>query len=59
MKIAQVKEIFVETQASAATQTAILKYTSKAFEILNEMDLDDTSKQILKTFGTNLMARKV
>lgn len=58
-KVASVKEIFNRTGASEATQEAIKNYTFKAFERLEQMDIDTQKKSILKTFGENLMRRKV
>ncbi|HKX85185.1 MAG TPA: polyprenyl synthetase family protein [Flavobacterium sp.] len=58
-KINSVKDIFNATGASEATQEAIKNYTFKAFETLEKMDIDDSKKELLKTFGENLMSRKV
>ncbi len=58
-KITSVKEIFNETGASAATQTAIQEYTFLAFETLQKISIDNEKKEILRSFGENLMARKV
>jgi geranylgeranyl diphosphate synthase type II len=58
-KIASVKEIFNETGASKATQQAILDYTLKAFETLQKLHIDNEKKDMLHSFGENLMGRKV
>ncbi len=58
-KIASVKEIFNETGASKATQQAILDYTLKAFETLQKLPIDNEKKDMLHSFGENLMGRKV
>ena len=58
-KIESVKILFDVTGATASTQNAIYEYTSKAFEILNQIEIDNEKKSILKSFGENLMARKV
>ncbi|MGL2962398.1 polyprenyl synthetase family protein [Flavobacterium sp. RSB2_4_14] len=58
-KIASVKEIFNQTGASKATQTAIAEFTSKAFAKLEKMQIGDDKKEILKAFGENLMNRNV
>lgn len=58
-KVASVKEIFNRSGASEATQEAIKNYTFKAFERLEQMDIDTQKKTILKTFGENLMRRNV
>jgi len=58
-KIATAKTIFNESGVSKATQEAIEMYTFKAFETLEKMDLNAEKKAILRTFGENLMGRKV
>jgi geranylgeranyl diphosphate synthase type II len=58
-KITQAKEIFVNSGAATATQKAIEEYTFKAFETLEKMSIGDEKKQILRSFGENLMGRKV
>lgn len=58
-KIATAKAIFNESGASKATQEAIEMYTFKAFETLEKMDINAEKKDILRTFGENLMGRKV
>jgi geranylgeranyl diphosphate synthase type II len=58
-KIETAKAIFNESGASKATQDAIEMYTFKAFETLEKMDINAEKKDILRTFGENLMGRKV
>ncbi|GEL10688.1 geranylgeranyl diphosphate synthase, type II [Flavobacterium glycines] len=58
-KIAQVKEIFLNSGAANATQKAIEAYTFKAFETLEKMDISAEKKHILRVFGEGLMGRKV
>jgi geranylgeranyl diphosphate synthase type II len=58
-KIASVKEIFNSSGASSATQKAIQDYTLKAFETLRNISIDNEKKDILRSFGENLMGRKV
>ncbi|MBW4359304.1 polyprenyl synthetase family protein [Flavobacterium taihuense] len=58
-KINEVKTIFNQSGASAATQDAIKEYTFKAFETLKKMDIELSKKQMLRAFGENLMGRKV
>ncbi|MCD0469634.1 polyprenyl synthetase family protein [Flavobacterium sp. JAS] len=58
-KIETAKTIFNESGASKATQDAIEMYTFKAFETLEKMDINAEKKDILRTFGENLMSRKV
>lgn len=58
-KINSAKAIFNSSGASQATQLAIQEYTLKAFETLDKIDIKKEKKEILKTFGENLMERKV
>ncbi|MDQ6528356.1 polyprenyl synthetase family protein [Flavobacterium sp. LHD-85] len=58
-KIETAKAIFNESGASKATQKAIEMYTFKAFETLEKMEISDEKKNVLRTFGENLMGRKV
>jgi len=58
-KVNAVRSIFERTKANEATQTAISDYTVKAFEVLEEMDIDQNKKDLLRQFGENLMNRTV
>lgn len=58
-KISSVKEIFNSSGASKATQDAIQEFTFEAFEIVEKMNIEEDKKLILRTFGENLMGRKV
>lgn len=58
-KIETAKAIFNESGASKATQEAIEMYTFKAFETLEKMEINSEKKDVLRTFGENLMGRKV
>lgn len=58
-KIETVKAVFNRSGASKATQDAIEMYTFKAFETLERITISEEKKNILKTFGENLMGRKV
>jgi len=58
-KIKTVKEIFIATGASVATQDAIAFYTQEAFGKLNQMEISEDKKAILKVFGESLMNRSV
>ncbi len=58
-KITSVKEIFNATGASSATQQAIQDFTLKAFETLEKMNISSDKKNMLRTFGENLMNRNV
>jgi geranylgeranyl diphosphate synthase type II len=58
-KIKEVKDVFNSSGASQATQEAIKEYTFKAFETLEKMDIELSKKEMLRTFGENLMGRNV
>ncbi len=58
-KITSVKEIFNASGASSATQKSIQEYTLKAFETLEKMNISSDKKNMLRTFGENLMNRNV
>ncbi len=58
-KIKSVKEIFNITGASKVTQQAIQDFTLKAFDTLQKISIDNEKKDILRSFGENLMGRKV
>lgn len=58
-KIESVKNIFNTSGASKATQQAIQDFTLKAFETLRNISIDNEKKDILQSFGENLMGRKV
>ncbi len=58
-KIEAVKQIFEHSGASLIALEEIKKYTSKAFELLDELDLADDKKGLLRKFGSSLMNREV
>jgi geranylgeranyl diphosphate synthase type II len=58
-KIRIVKDLFLTTGAATATLEAIASFTTKAFKILDKLDIEKDKKIILRTFGENLMQRKV
>ena len=58
-KIERVKALFNSSGASKATQDAIQEFTFKAFQMLDQMNISDDKKAMLKAFGENLMGRKV
>ena len=57
VKIEQVKTIFIASGADKITQEAIEEYTLKAFSTLDKMNIDNDKKEILRSFGQNLMQR--
>ncbi|MFS4455121.1 polyprenyl synthetase family protein [Maribacter sp. 2304DJ31-5] len=58
-KVNGVKEIFLDSGASQATQKAIQDYTKRAFDVLDRLDIVDEKKIILRQIGEQLMRRKV
>ena len=58
-KINSVKEMFLATGAAFETKKAIQEFTLKAFETLQKISIDNEKKEMLKSFGENLMGRKV
>lgn len=58
-KINSVKELFISTGGAAAAQNEIQKYTLQAFETLKEINISEDKKEILRSFGENLMSRSV
>ncbi|MEY3501033.1 MAG: hypothetical protein RL308_2705 [Bacteroidota bacterium] len=58
-KINSVKEIFIATGAAFETKKAIQEFTLKAFEKLQKINIDNEKKDMLHSFGENLMGRKV
>jgi geranylgeranyl diphosphate synthase type II len=58
-KISSAKAIFNSSGASKATQEAIQHFTFKAFETLEKLSISSDKKDQLRTFGENLMGRKV
>jgi len=58
-KIEAVKSIFEESGASELTRKEIKKYTKQAFEVLDQIDLPENKKELLRKFGVSLMEREV
>lgn len=58
-KIEAVKSIFEESGASVLAKEEIKKYTSKAFKVLEDIDLPEDKKALLQSFGSLLMEREV
>ena len=58
-KIQEVKLIFNDSGATFATQQAIQDFTLKALATLDKINISLEKKQLLKTFGENLMNRNV
>lgn len=58
-KIEAVKQIFEKSGAAQLTKEEIRKFTNEAFAALDNMDLPENKKDILKKFGDSLMNRTV
>lgn len=58
-KVEKVKQIFIDSGADEETKKAIASYTTKAFDILEQLDITEDKKKILKDFGMSLMNRTV
>ena len=58
-KVNRVKGLFNKSGASEATQDAVKNYTSKAFTVLETLNISEDKKQLLRLFGEQLMNRRV
>ena len=58
-KIETVKQIFQSSGAADATRKEIENYTKKAFDVLDELSIPESKKNVLKEFGHDLMDRRV
>lgn len=58
-KINTVKSIFEITGAKERTRLEIKKYTEQAFKVLDQLSISESKKNILRTFGNQLMNRTV
>jgi len=58
-KVSKVKDLFTNSGASNATQNAVKAYTNKAFVVLEELNISEDKKQLLRRFGEQLMNRRV
>ncbi|GAA4241771.1 MULTISPECIES: polyprenyl synthetase family protein [Winogradskyella] len=58
-KVEKVKQLFTNSGAKEATQNAVKDYTSKAFEVLERLEIPEEKKQSLRLFGEQLMNRRV
>ena len=58
-KIEIAKQFFMSSGSAEATKEAIEDYTLKAFTVLQSLNISQDKKQLLKTFGNNLMNRTV
>ena len=58
-KIDTVKQFFLSSGSADATKEAIVFYTNKAFDILDDLSVEIDKKNILRAFGEQLMNRNV
>lgn len=58
-KIEAVKTLFENSGAAALTKQEIEKYTKKAFEVLDKIEISEEKKLPLRKFGETLMNRQV
>lgn len=58
-KIRRVKELFVETGSAVASQDLIKEYTDTALSILEELEIAEDKKELLRQFSLELMDREV
>jgi len=58
-KILTAKQYFVESGSAEATKEAIQAYTKKAFSVLESLNVSEDKKELLKSFGNDLMNRTV
>ncbi|AUC13665.1 polyprenyl synthetase [Tenacibaculum sp. SZ-18] len=58
-KIAEVTRIFEQNDIPVLTQNLIMEYTNKSFEDLQMLNISESAKESLISFGKNLMTRKV
>lgn len=58
-KINTVKDIFFTCGAAEKTTIEIKKYTEKAFDLLEELEIGESNKSLLKAFGESLVKRQV
>lgn len=58
-KIEAAKQCFISTGSADATKSAIENYTSKAFSVLEGLNISESKKSLLKQFGKDLMTRTV
>lgn len=58
-KIKTVTDIFIKSGAALATQAEIEKYSKMAYAVLDEINISEEKKEMLRNFGRDLMQRKV
>ncbi|NRB59852.1 MAG: polyprenyl synthetase family protein [Winogradskyella sp.] len=58
-KVKMAKRLFEDSGSAEATQQAVRAYTAKAFDVLNDLNISEEKKHVLKVFGEQLMNRRV
>lgn len=58
LKVQMVREFFKASQADLDTKKEIENYTKRAFEILDSLDIESQQKEVLRSFGQELMDRE-
>lgn len=58
-KIETVKQLFIDSGAASLAKAEIEKYTQKAFNVLENMNISEAKKKPFKEFGELLMTRSV
>lgn len=58
-KVETVKSLFESSGAAELTRREIERFTQKAFEVLEDLDIPSEKKEVLYTFGKGLMDREV
>ena len=58
-KIETVKTLFQSSGAADLTRQEIERYTQEAFRVLDQLEVSDEKKLLLRKFGENLMDRQV
>jgi len=58
-KIEQVKELYLKSGAAKESLQEIVNYTQNANNIIEQLNISDKNKAVLKSFSDQLMNRKV
>ncbi len=58
-KVKMAKRLFEDSGSAEATQQAVRAYTASAFNVLNDLNISEEKKHVLKVFGEQLMNRRV
>jgi len=58
-KVNAIKDVFLLTGSTKQTKLEIQNYTQKAFEVLDELEVSEDKKILLRKFGESLMQRSV